>query len=135
MAIHNLHLNLIALHKSIGSTDLEGLMARTRSEGGVTQVDMVKKALDELGADAKPLAIQESIKSHFDKVLPTSIISNYKSVLKRKGGSSSSSGTGAPRGRRPCGGSVQLNDLEAVRSLVSRLGADHVKRLVDVLAR
>lgn len=110
-------------------------MAKARSENGeksVSQVDMVKKALEELGADAKPLAIQESIKSNFGKELPTTIISNYKSVLKRKGGGSSGSGRGRPRGSGG-GGSIQIDDLETVRGLVSRLGADHVKRLVDVL--
>lgn len=105
-------------------------MAKSRGDGekSVSQVKMVQKALEELGKDAKPLALQENIKTNFGKDLPTSIISNYKSVLKRKGGSSG-------RGRRSGGGSLDFGDLETVRNLVSRLGADHVKKLVDVFAR
>ncbi len=112
-------------------------MAKSKGDSGeksVSQVDMVKKALEELGADAKPLAIQESIKANFGKDLPTTIISNYKSVLKRKGGGAAVS-VAAGRGRPTRGsGSIHLDDLEAVRGLVSKLGADQVRRLVDVLA-
>jgi hypothetical protein len=102
--------------------------------GGETKVAMVKAALSALGADAKPEAIRQHILTTYHQDLPKSIISNYKSNMKRKNGGLSNGTVGAPRGRRPGGGgSVQLEDLEAVRGLVSRLGAAHVQRLVNLL--
>lgn len=97
-----------------------------------SQIKMVKAALDELGADAKPQQLQDRIREKFRTELSKSIISNYKSTLKRKG---ELGGPGVvSRGRRGGSGTIQLEDLETVRGLVSRLGAEQVRRLVEVLA-
>ncbi len=103
-------------------------MARGKAKGEPSQREMVRQALEELGPDAKPLAIQEHIKQKYNRELTTGLISNYKSTSKNKGG-----GTGRRRGRPPGAGVVRLDDLEAVRGLVDRLGATQVKRLVDVV--
>ena len=68
--------------------------------------------------------LQDAIKVEFDYEMPVNYISNYKSQLKNKPGK----GTGK-RGRR---GGPQFSDLETVRDLVSRLGIDQVKKLVDM---
>jgi hypothetical protein len=91
----------------------------------VTQKAMVQAALAEKGWDAGPAELQEVIKDKFSVELANNIISNYKSVLKREGGK----GGGVRRGRKP---GAQFEDLEAVRGLVTRLGADQVKRLVEM---
>ncbi|HJZ54995.1 MAG TPA: hypothetical protein VKE74_08545 [Gemmataceae bacterium] len=111
-------------------------MARSKAEGGekMTQVDMVKAALDELGAGAKPLAIQEYVKSKFNKDLSTTLISNYKSVMKRKAAGGHGTGNGRRRGRPARSGGIHVEDLETVRGLVRKLGADQVRRLVAVFA-
>jgi hypothetical protein len=120
-------------------------MARTKaSDGGPTMADMVRAALNELGSDAKPTPIQDYIKTKFDKDVSKIIISNYKSNMKKKGG------TGKRRGRPPGSGKqsvdaapaiasaggkgIRLEDLAAVRGLVGRLGATQLRQLVDVLA-
>lgn len=111
-------------------------MARAKADAGddkkPNQTEMVKAALQELGAGAKPRAIQEYVKSTFNKELSTSLISNYKSVMKKK------SGDGRRRGRPVAAGSgaggIRVDDLETVRGLVRRLGADNVRRLVEVFA-
>ena len=119
-------------------------MARARADGGdggVTQADMIREALAGLGADAKPKAIQAFVKERHGKELSRIIISNYKSSMKKgKLGGLTGGGTGRRVGRprkaagaAAGGGSVRLDDLEAVRGLVSRLGAANVRRLVDVL--
>lgn len=101
-------------------------MARGRAPGGeVSQMQMVRTALEDLGADAKPQALQDHIKEKFKRELPKSIISNYKSNLKKAGGGG--------RGRKIGGGSLQVEHFEQVRSLVNALGAEQVKRLVDVV--
>ena len=118
-------------------------MARTKSDGGVSMMEMVRTAVEELGANPKPAAIQEYIKAKYDKEISKIIISNYKSTMKKKKGS------GKRRGRPPGSGAakveaasvssaggkgIRLEDLSAVRGLVGRLGAVQVRQLVDVLA-
>jgi hypothetical protein len=102
-------------------------MARGKTEGKVTQKEMVQAALNEKGWEAGPAELKPVIKEKFHVDLANNIISNYKSVLKRKGGKGG--GGGGKRGRKP---GAQFSDLEAVRGLVSRLGADQVKKLVDM---
>jgi hypothetical protein len=101
-------------------------MARGKREGKVSQKTMVETALNEKGWDAGPQELQPAIKEKFGVELPANVISNYKSVLKRGGGKATG---GGKRGRKP---GAQFSDLEAVRGLVTRLGAEQVKRLVDV---
>ena len=100
-------------------------MARGKREGKVSQKTMVETALNEKGWEAGPQELQPLIKEKFGKELPANVISNYKSVLKRDGGKTAV----GKRGRKP---SAQFSDLEAVRGLVTRLGAEQVKKLVDV---
>ncbi len=101
-------------------------MAKAKADMGEkrpSQKVMVQTALTDLGDAAKPQEMQSHIKSKFGVDLPPNIISNYKSQIKR------SSGLGGS-GR----GGVQIEDLATIRGLVSRLGAEQVKMLVDVLA-
>ena len=111
-------------------------MTKGKSEAGgvkMTQKDMVSAAIEELGEGAKPQPMQAFIKETFNVDLAANIISNYKSVLKRKGATTgTSAGAGAKRGRKA---GAQFADLEAVRGLVSRLGAAQVKELVEVADR
>jgi hypothetical protein len=116
-------------------------MARPKADGeaaaggGETQADMVRAALTELGPRAKPQAIQDFIKEKFGREVTKGIISNYKSTMKKKGLIPGRRGPGRPpkAAAAASGGSVRFDDLEAVRGLVSRIGADQVVRLVKVL--
>lgn len=92
----------------------------------ITKAFMIRDAQGELGEGAAPLAIQAHIQSKFNKTIPTSTISNYKSVFKRKG----SSKNGRKRGSD---GGLKIDDIEAVTGLVRRLGAAQVKRLVEAV--
>ena len=107
-------------------------MARGKSaEGEIIQAALVREALGALGGSAKPAAIDEYIREKHNRVVPRPIISSYKSMEKNK----RNKGGGAKRGRKAAAGSggIMLEDLAAVRGLVSRLGAAQVKQLVDVL--
>ncbi len=112
-------------------------MARGKSDGGVTKVEMVRTALEELGAKAKPMAIHEFVKSKYNVDLSKIIISNYKSTMKKKGkrrGRPAGSKNAAPVAASAGGKGIRLEDLAAVRGLVGRLGAGQLRQLVDVLA-
>lgn len=112
--------------------------SRDEADGSpaTSQAEMVRAALADLGAGAKPQALQDHIKAKFDRELPKTLISNYKSTMKRKGTLAGGNGPGRPRKAAGAGGggSVHLADLEAVRGLVGRIGADGVRRLVNVLS-
>jgi hypothetical protein len=112
--------NLNAAHH-IGDT----AVAKGKREGKVTQKAMVQAALHEKGADAGPSELQAVIKEKFNVDLSNNVISNYKSIIKREGGASA----GAKRVRKP---GPEFKDLEAVRGLVTKLGADQVKKLVEM---
>ncbi len=102
-------------------------MAKGTRDGKVTQKVMVKAALDEKGWKTSPLELQACIKEKYNVELAPNIISNYKSVIKKEGGK------GAKRGPKPKQkGGVQFADLEAVQGMVSRLGSDQVKKLVEM---
>lgn len=100
-------------------------MARGKSEGTVTQKQMVQAALDDKGWKVKAVELQSAIKEKYGVELRTSLISNYKSIIKREGRKKP--------GRKPgAKGGVQFSDLETVRALVERLGADQVAKLIEV---
>jgi hypothetical protein len=104
-------------------------MARQpKSANAPTKAQMVRDAIDALGGDAKPMAIQDKIKELFGIEISTGMIASYKSNMK-KGGSSAASG------RKGGGGSVNVNDLEAIKSLVNRLGANQLHALINVLSK
>src|SRR5438874_1480219 len=103
-------------------------MARSKGGDGVSMMEMVRSALQELGGNAKPTAIQEFIKSKYNKEISKIIISNYKSTMKKKKGGKR---RGRPLGSKNAvaatasagGKGIRLEDLATVRGLVGRLGA------------
>ncbi len=99
------------------------------TEKGTSRMGMVRAVLQELGMDAKPQELQARIKEKFGVELPKQVISNYKFQIKSKSGA----GTGGRTQHEASAGGLRVEDFEAVRGLVSRLGADQVKRLVDVV--
>lgn len=115
-------------------------MARPKGthDGGVSMMEMVRTALQDLGKSAKPTAIQEFIKTKYDKDISKIIISNYKSTMKKKKGGKKRGrppGSGAAKPAASAGGKgIRFEDLATVRGLVGRLGAPQLRQLVDVLA-
>ena len=93
---------------------------------------MVREALAAKGADAAQADLIAHIKEQHGVELPSQVVSNYKSNLKREanGGAKLGTNRGRKPGRRP--GGVQFADLQAVQNMVSRIGADQVKKLVEM---
>jgi hypothetical protein len=104
----------------------------------ISKMGAVRQALETLGADAKPLAIQDYVKKEHGIEMSTNMISNYKTHLAKRGkrrgrkpGRKPALATSAPERR----GSISMADIEAVKALTQRLGADKVRDLAAVLAK
>jgi hypothetical protein len=125
-------------------------MAATAKEGetqATSKMAAVRAALKDLGNDAYPAAIGEYIKAKFDIEMSSAHISNYKTHLlrgkgkKRRKKQAAKGAEGAKASEAPkrvgapkkTGSSVSIGDLEAVKSLVDRVGADNLKSLITLL--
>ena len=51
---------------------------------GISNMEAVRRALNNLGAKARPPEIGAYVREHFGKVIPPNHISSYKSTLTRK---------------------------------------------------
>jgi hypothetical protein len=130
----------------------------------MTKLEAVKRAMARMGRNAKPLAIKDYLKSQFNIEISADVASNYKKQLKKakKGAKAAAAksaaltrqtakaplapkpqasvmpiATPAPRAEspKPTAGGVSLQDLLAVKDLVSRVGAENLRTLVELLAR
>jgi hypothetical protein len=104
---------------------------KASAANGVNKMGLVRQALQDLGADAKPKAIYEHLKSKHGVDIPTPMISSYKSTILGKGAGRS----GSVRVGRGGGGSVSLSDVQEVQQLIDRVGAPQLQQLIKVLAR
>src|SRR4051794_38434464 len=57
-----------------------------QGQGGMTKIDAVRQALEAMGSDAKPLAIQAYLKDRLGMEVKTNLISVYKKDLARRAG-------------------------------------------------
>lgn len=119
---------------------------------GMTKMDGVRQSLQALGKDAKPIAIQEHLKKTFKIDMTPNTISNYKSVLQKagkkrgrprkevaatKGDEAHGRPTNGRRGRpksTSSHGNISIEDIQAVKHLAGRIGADKLVQLAEVLA-
>ena len=98
---------------------------------GVSKMGLVREALQQLGGEAKPKAIQEHVKAKHGVDIPPTMISSYKSTILRTDSGRSTSG----RGGRGGGVSVSLADVEQVQRLIDRVGANQLQQLIRVLSK
>ena len=111
-------------------------MPRSRTNSaGISKMEGVRRALGDLGSDAKPLKIKDYLDKHGIE-MSASMISNYKSHLSRKAAGSSRI-TRKAAGRLTGGVSTEitLEEVRAVKQLADRIGADKVRRLAEVLSK
>ena len=114
----------------------------------------VRRAVAELGKDAKPLRIQGFVKERFGIVMNTNTISTYKADIARK----KAKAKAAPKPAAAANGQAEklapppvtsaafhrtngkaagigLKDILAVKDLVTRVGANNLRTLIDVLSQ
>lgn len=94
---------------------------------GVNKMGLVREALQALGGDPKPKEVQAHIKANQGYDLPTPMISSYKSMI--RGGSS---GGGRGRGRKA---GLTVEDIDQVRQMIDKFGAEQLTKLIAALAR
>ena len=121
-------------------------------QGAISKMEAVRRALGDLGKDAKPAALQPYIKDKFGlDMTPEHITTCKGSILKasRKG---KGKGKGKAAAAKPTPADapvakaatkaesakvagISLPDIQKVKELVGRVGADSLRTLIDVLAR
>jgi hypothetical protein len=106
-------------------------------ESGMTKMDAVRRALDALGKKALPKEIQKHIRDNYGVQMEPAMISNYKSSL--KGGNKSAllrRSTTRPRtAAANSTGGFSMKDIEAVKQVVDKIGANKVQQLAEVLGK
>ena len=99
-------------------------MAKAKGEGNKAQ--MVRDAVAALGDDAKPQAIQTWVAEKHKTDLSTTMISSYKSNMKKSGGKKG--GRGASKG-----GDI-FGDIATVQGLIAKHGKPNLSKLIDALS-
>lgn len=115
-----------------------------KSQDSITKQEAVRRALTELGRDAKPSQIKGWVKDTFGIEMGTDHISTAKGQILREAGGkrkvaaatqpSAAQNSAEPR-QQGRANAINLDDIAAVKGLVGRIGSDSLKKLVDVLAR
>jgi hypothetical protein len=118
---------------------------KQQGPGGITKWDAVRQALETLGGDAKPLAIQDYLKDNLGMEVKTSLISVYKKHLaKRAGRRPAAQGKAKARAgenkavvqpKPPAAGGIPLDDILYVKGLVGQFGPDQLHTLIDAFTR
>jgi len=116
-------------------------MAKKKSPGGkITKIEAVRRALAELGPDATPAVIQGFVKDRFGIEMTKDHASVSKGQLRRQAAkakptaSSERPAAKPPATASPAKGGIQLEDIAATKVLLERVGADELRKLIDLLA-
>ncbi len=121
---------------------------------GMTKFDAVKAALADMGPDAKPLAIQAYVKKHFNIDISTVVVSAYKKELRARGQlparkpdpqTQAKPATPPTKPATPATpraepvtpaakNGISIEDLQAVKALIGRVGPEGLKTLIDLMS-
>src|SRR5580658_10430792 len=98
----------------------------------ISKMEAMRRALAKMGTEAKTVDYQAFIKKEFGLEMTTEMITNYKSTLKHSG--EKSTVTHSPKAATPAlktqaTGGFSLGELEAVKALADKIGAEKVQQL------
>jgi hypothetical protein len=131
----------------------EGTRPGQAAPGGMSKREAVRQALAELGEGATPTQLRGHILGTFGIEMSTDHISTEKGILRRKQAAAAKPAVAQPSAARQAGPrkgapkpqfvaappgdgrAIGLEDIETAKGLVERVGADSLKKLIDVLAR
>ncbi|HYT88644.1 MAG TPA: hypothetical protein VEL76_08035 [Gemmataceae bacterium] len=128
----------------------------------MNKMQAVRRALNEMGPDATPSQMQPYIKQKFGIDMSTDHISTYKGDIRRKAKEAKKAAPKAAAAAKPAaakpaakgkakakaapaaaakappkaaGGSVSLHDIQTLKGLVGRVGAQQLRTLIDLFSR
>lgn len=108
---------------------------------GPSKLGLVREAIATLGKDAMPKAIQAEVKTKHNRNLDLNLISNYKNIVLKEGGTAGKKPSKKKLGRpkkaaSPAAngkGGISIDEIKAVKALADRIGAAKLKELAAVL--
>ena len=106
----------------------------------ITKTEAVKRSLAKLGKGAMPKALQADVKKRFGLDVTPDYAGKIKTEVLGKGGGTKKATEPAPHqspqvarnGKAP---SVLLADILTIKDLVQRVGAKHLRTLIDAMSR
>jgi hypothetical protein len=108
-------------------------------EKGMSKAEAVRQAVQKLGMKAKPKKLQEYILQTFNIKMGTDHISTAKGDIKRKKSKGRGKAAAAEQPAKAAAGNgnarVGLDDIETLHRLVKSVGAAHLRKLIDVMAK
>ncbi|MBI1913752.1 MAG: hypothetical protein HYS12_03215 [Planctomycetes bacterium] len=135
--------------KKEGAAPEQGQGAQAVEQPAKNKMDAVRRALAKLGRTAKPAQIREHVKNRFGMDLSADLISTYKGEIKRKrkgkkkkGAKKQAAAPAAPPAKQPprppaksAAAAISLEDMRLVKGLVTRVGPDALKGVIELLSR
>lgn len=114
------------------------------AKGGISKKEAVRQALSALGMDAPRVEVQNFIKDHFKLDISPNHISSCKSDIQlekkpKKAAQPKAAESKAPSAKKDQSShsaaaiGIRLEDIESVKKLVERVGADSLKKLIGML--
>jgi hypothetical protein len=119
----------------------------------ITKIDAIRLALKELGKDATSLAIQGYVKNQFGLEMTRKHITKYKGEERREQAAKKQPKKSPNPANKPepkpqpnpapfspskqsTGvGGIRLEDIQALKSLLGRVGSNELRKLIDVLSK
>jgi hypothetical protein len=113
----------------------EGTEQTTANPGKkISGMEAVRRTVTKLGYDVKTQTAKEHILKEFGQDLTNNKISAYKSTIRRDAGLTKTRGvhSNGARASSEGGSALQVEDIQAIKELVGRLGAGKVRELIAV---
>lgn len=126
-----------------------------KDAGSMSKKDTVRRALQDLGNEARPMQIRDHIKQRYNMEMGLDHISTVKGEILRESGQAKPAAAKPPAKQAPASKpaasaeqtrktapaqlsetpGISLKDIETVKDLVERVGASSLKKLIEVMAR
>ena len=104
------------------------------SPGKISGMEAVRRTLKKLGYDVKTQTAKDHIFKEYGQNLTNNKVSAYKSNIRREHGLTKTRGahSNGTRGGSSAGAALQVEDIQTVKDLVGRLGANKVRELIAI---
>lgn len=113
------------------------LNAQNGSPARLSKMAAMRQALDTLGNSASVQQIQDWVAHELHLHIPKNMVSSYKSSILRKKANHSGYFRARPAiaNAEALGSGISIADVQLIKDLTARIGADRIHELVDVLSR